>query len=292
MGVSFEEVSFHYREGGINTGSGLDQITLDFTVGRFTAVLGAPGSGKSTLLQHLNGLLLPDQGRVRVMDYHLLPGEGKVPAGLRKRVGLVFQYPELQLFDETIEKDLCFGPLNFGASLEEAKAKAHRAAMAMNLDLALLGKNPFELSSGQMRKAAVAAVLAAEPDILVLDEPTASLDPVSRKELLELLSKLTRSEGKTVIMVTHRLEEVLPFADEYAVLGDGKLIFHGDGEELLQQRQILEQAGIMLPASIRLAEALVRRMGKPLSPQAYRDEDQLAEWMIQAMEMLAKEGEA
>lgn len=260
-------------------------MTLHVREGQFTAVLGAPGSGKSTLLQHMNGLLVADQGRVRVRDVEIIPGERKsVPPRLRKTAGLVFQYPEQQLFEETVERELCFGPLNFGAGEAEAKAAARQAAALMHIDDRLLPRSPFELSSGQMRKCAIAAVLASEPDILVLDEPTAAMDPISRKELLELLSGLCRNQRKTIIMVTHRLEEVLDYADEYVVLETGKTIFQGDADSLLDRPDILARAGIALPKPVRLAEALSAQFGTDKPGGACRSVAAMAGWIEQLME--------
>ena len=214
MGISFKNVSYRYKDENVTAQLGLDDVTLELTEGRMIALLGAPGSGKSTLLQHLNGLLVPDQGRIHILDFTMdSQAASDVPNELRRRVGLVFQYPESQLFEATVEKDLLFGPLNFGATEAEASQAALIAAEAIGLDAAVLTKNPFELSSGQMRKAAVAAVLASDPDILVLDEPTASLDPASRIELMQMLHNLCQQHGKTIIVITHRLEESISYAD-------------------------------------------------------------------------------
>lgn len=199
-------------------------------------------------------------------------------AGLRKRVGLVFQFPEKQLFESTVREELMFGPLNFGASRAEAEEAADKAAAALGLDASLLQRSPFELSGGKMRKAAIAAVLAADPDIMVFDEPTASLDQDSREELLQLLSKLAREDGKTIIMVTHRLEEVLPYAEQYVVLKDGKAVIQGDSSMLIKQSDLLAEAGIVLPSSIRLLLELSDRFDAPL-PEGYCDPAKAARWI-------------
>ena len=247
------------------------------------AMLGAPGSGKSTLLQHLNGLLQPDEGQLRVMEVELSPGkQEKAPFLLRRKVGLMFQYPEQQLFEETVENDLRFGPLNFGATREEADRAVWLAAEAMHLDEEILKKSPFELSSGQMRKVAMAAVLAANPDIFVADEPTASLDPMSRDELLRLLSDLCSKLGKTVIIVTHRLEEVLGYADDYVVLSKGKVVFHGDESALLRSSSILQDAGLVVPSSIRLLSAVAASFG--IAPEMQtRSPSEAAAWIASTL---------
>lgn len=198
--------------------------------------------------------------------------------GLRKRVGLVFQFPEKQLFESTVREELMFGPLNFGASKLEAAEAAARAALALGLEENLLPRSPFELSGGQIRKVAIAAVLAADPDIIVLDEPTASLDQNSREELLRLLSKLTSVKGKTVIMVTHRLEEVLPYADEFVVLHNGKAVMQGDSRALVRGSDTLAEAGIHLPPPVRLLSELSDRFAEPL-PEGCFDPAKAAKWI-------------
>ncbi|EGG34349.1 ABC transporter, ATP-binding protein [Paenibacillus sp. HGF5] len=262
---------------------GLDGLNLELEEGRMIAVLGAPGSGKSTLLQHMNGLIRADDGLIRILDFRLESGDGKkIPAGLRQRVGLVFQYPEQQLFEDTVEKDLLFGPLNFGRSPAEAAEAVRRAASFVGLDEELLGQSPFKLSSGQMRKAAVAAVLAADPDILALDEPTASLDPASREDLMQRLHRLTRTQGKTVLVVTHRLEEIVAFADEFVVIKDGKVLFQGTAGELVHRQEVLEQGGLMAPSSVRMAGMLAAQL--ELEPaEMLPDAAALAEWYAELL---------
>ncbi|MNZ61159.1 Energy-coupling factor transporter ATP-binding protein EcfA2 [compost metagenome] len=206
----------------------------------------------------------------------------KVPAGLRKRVGLVFQFPEQQLFEETIEKDICFGPINFGASQAEALEAAHAAAAYMGLDEELLHRSPFQVSGGQLRKAAIAAVLAADPDIIVLDEPTASLDQQSRTELMQLLHTLNREQGKTIIVVTHRLGEVLPYADQYVVMDSGTCLYQGDAAALIARPDLLERAGIESPAPIRLLAGLAEQLGAE-PPAVYMDAASTADWIISTM---------
>lgn len=255
MGVRFERVTFRYPSAGLNQVLGLDQLELNLEEGRFIVILGASGSGKSTLLQHCNALLRPNEGRVCILDMELLPGEKpKRLKELRQRVGLVFQFPEHQLFKDTVEEDLCYGPLNFGMSKDEAREAANRAVEELGLDLDVLGKHPYQLSGGQMRKAAIATVLAADPDVFVLDEPTASLDPRSRDELLGLLSRLCRERGKTILLITHRLEEVLPYADDCVVLKEGRVHYQGPATSLTQHVDLLEDAGLALPSAFRFIQ--------------------------------------
>ncbi len=260
--------------------------------------MGAPGSGKSTLLQHFNGLLRADRGRLQLLDMTIssdnddadagasgIPGKrinkkragkrAKLPELLRKRVGLVFQYPEQQLFEDTVFDDLMYAPLNFEASTEEASAAALDAALMMGINETLWSKSPFQLSSGQMRKTAIAAVLAAKPEILVLDEPTASLDPMSKHELMELLNEQCTVHQRTVIIVTHSLEEVIPYTEHYLVMHEGNVIFQGDAKHLMQQPQLLKQAGLQTPPFFELQQALSAKL--PMSQTAgYLSPAQLA----------------
>ncbi|WP_058300837.1 ATP-binding cassette domain-containing protein [Gorillibacterium timonense] len=283
MALQFEQVTYTYRSGNQERRTGLDALDLVLEEGRFIAVLGASGSGKSTLLQHFNGLLLPSAGKIRILDFLLEPGlSGKGMKELRRRVGLVFQFPEQQLFAETVEQDLMYGPLNFGMKEPEAREAARSAARALGLDDELLGRNPFHLSGGQMRKTAIATVLAADPDVLVLDEPAATLDQASREELLSLLADLCQSRGKTVILVTHRLEEVLPFAEDYVLLDQGKAIFHGPPEELLADSGLMEQAGIVTPPAVRFLRDFSERFQVPF-PEGPYPADHLARFIEQTV---------
>ncbi|WP_334074770.1 MULTISPECIES: energy-coupling factor transporter ATPase [Paenibacillus] len=263
MAIEFEHVSFAYDDRSLWRQSALEDISLRLEEGGFAAVAGASGSGKSTLLQLFNGILRPTGGTVRVLDCLIQAGEKPLPLrDLRRRVGLVFQFPEQQLFEDTVEKDLCFGPLNFGMTLSEAKGRASRALEMVGLDDSLLERNPFHLSGGQMRKVAIASVLAMDPDVLVLDEPTATLDPQSRAELALLLSRLHREQGKTVIVVTHRLEEMLPYADLWIVMKEGKKAFQGPTAELVREAGRLQrECGLTVPACIAMWNEIAGRFG-------------------------------
>lgn len=289
MGISFDNVTIRFRDGTAVTAA-LDRLNVRFAAGRLTALLGAPGSGKSTLLQHLNGLLRPEAGRVNVFSFELGPGKpDDVPAALRQKAGLVFQYPEQQLFEATVRRELLFAPLNFGLEPEQADKAALDAAEALGI-AGLLDANPLELSSGQQRKVAIAAVMAADPDLLALDEPTASLDPASRAELMVLLAGLCRKRGKTVIVVTHRLEDVLGHADECVVLSDGGLLFQGTPEQLLRRPDVMEKAGLMPPPAVRLAKLLADKLNREVPPLYSAKE--LAAWVARTVRQPAgEEGE-
>jgi energy-coupling factor transport system ATP-binding protein len=260
MAIELQQVSYVYADRSLWKQTALHGIDLAIPKGSIVGIAGATGSGKSTLLQLFNGILKPTEGTVKVLDVTLRAGE-KSPRllPLRRRVGLVFQFPEQQMFEETVEKDLIFGPLNFGMSLEEAKERARSAMTDMGLDLALLERNPFRLSGGQMRKAAIASVLAMDPEVVVLDEPTATLDPVSRAELITLLEKLCREQGRTIIIVTHRMDELLPIADSWIVLKEGRAEFQGSTLELAADPSILERCGLTVPQSLRYWRAVADR---------------------------------
>lgn len=284
MGIHFETVTYAYKSYGRSEKEALAGVDLLLATGRFISILGAPGSGKSTLLQLCNGLLRPTSGQVHVLDFVIrATGEGgrlkrnneprKRGNELRKRVGLVFQFPERQMFAETIVQDLSFGPLQCGMTPEEAHGAAKRAAAMLGLDEDVLARSPFTLSGGQLRKAAIASVLAMDPEVFILDEPTASLDQVSREQLMNLLHRLCKQEGKTVIVVTHRSDEVLPYADDIVVLEQGKLLFHGSASEMFLKRAELTRHGIVMPAPIRLAQRLKERFGIEIPPHLYRPED-------------------
>lgn len=257
MAIELQDVSYIYADRSLWKQTALHHINLHIPQGSIVGIAGATGSGKSTLLQLFNGILKPSEGAVKILDVTIRAGE-KSPRlmPLRRRVSLVFQFPEQQMFEETVEKDLCFGPLNFGASLEESKERARKAMLDMGLDLALLERNPFQLSGGQMRKAAIASVLAMDPDIVVLDEPTATLDPISRAELISLLERLCREQGRTIIIVTHRMDELLPYADSWIVLKEGQVAFQGSVGELAHDPSVLERCGLVIPQSLRYWRAV------------------------------------
>ena len=203
MGIALENVSFTYQEGTPLASTALSDVSLTIEDGSYTALIGHTGSGKSTILQLLNGLLVPSQGSVRVFDTFITStSKNKDIRQIRKRVGLVFQFAENQIFEETVLKDVAFGPKNFGVSEEDAEKIAREKLALVGIDESLFDRSPFELSGGQMRRVAIAGILAMEPAILVLDEPTAGLDPLGRKELMNLFKKLHQS-GMTIVLVTH-----------------------------------------------------------------------------------------
>jgi len=282
MGITFEKVSYSYKDRAIKQQLALDHIDLSLTSGQFITIVGAPGSGKSTLLQHLNGLLRADHGFIHLLEMLISPVPAKLPKGLRQRVGLVFQYPEQQLFQSTIWEDLLYAPLNFATDLVEAELAARSAAGFMGLDEEILGKSPYQLSSGQLRKAAIAAVLAAKPDIMVLDEPTASLDAASRLELMELLDHQCREQKRSVIVVTHAIEEVMPYTNQIIVMHQGKVLYSGDPHMLMERSDLLATAGLQVPVAYQLYSALQKQLGLS-NLQRYPSASELAEAIKSAL---------
>lgn len=247
MPIIFEQVEHTYNRNSISAYHALKGVNLEIKPGSFSAIIGQTGSGKSTLIQHINALLLPHEGKVKVLEYTITKDEKpSVLKPLRQKAGLVFQFPEYQLFEETIEKDIIFGPMNFGVSKEEAIALAKEVIELVGLDQSYLQRSPFELSGGQKRRVAIAGILAMNPDILVLDEPTAGLDPQGTKEMMDLFQKIHQT-GKTVVLVTHDMNHVLTYCDHVIVMNQGKVEKHDTVTKVFENQEYLESLGIDLP---------------------------------------------
>ena len=256
MPIRFEKVSHVYSDGTPFRYVALEDVDLEIREGAFTAVIGQTGSGKSTLVQHLNALLLPSSGTVYVMDRQIIAGtEPKKLKSLRKDVGLVFQFPEYQLFEETVLKDVAFGPKNFGAGPEEANKLAREALRKTGLDETFEERSPLELSGGQKRRVAIAGILAMKPKVLVLDEPTAGLDPAGAKKMMELFASLHK-EGTTVIMVTHDMEQVFRYCEEVIVMENGKPKIQTDIKTFFKDSSLCKELNILPPALIRMKDTL------------------------------------
>lgn len=259
MGIILDNVSYTYQEGTPFASAALSDVSLTIEDGSYTAIIGHTGSGKSTILQLLNGLLVPTEGSVRVFDTLITPTSvNKEIRQIRKQVGLVFQFAENQIFEETVLKDVAFGPQNFGVSVEEAEAIAREKLALVGIDESLFERSPFELSGGQMRRVAIAGILAMEPKILVLDEPTAGLDPIGRKELMNLFKKLHR-DGITIVLVTHLMDDVAEFADQVYVMEKGKLVKGGEPSLVFQQVEFMEKIQLGVPKITRFAQRLANR---------------------------------
>ena len=247
MSITFKEVEHIYSENTPFAYHALKGVNLKITDQSFTAIIGQTGSGKSTLIQHINALLLPTSGSINIDEY-LITATDKPSKlkPLRKKAGLVFQFPEYQLFEETIEKDIIFGPMNFGVSEEEAKKIAHNVLKTVGLDESYLNKSPFDLSGGQKRRVAIAGILAMNPDILILDEPTAGLDAQGTNEMMSLFKRINES-GKTIILVTHDMNHVLQYCDEVVVMNHGKVEKHDTVTNVFKDSEYLNSLGIDLP---------------------------------------------
>ncbi|SFR82067.1 energy-coupling factor transport system ATP-binding protein [Streptococcus equinus] len=259
MGITLEGVNYTYQAGTPFEGRALFDINLTIKEGSYTAFIGHTGSGKSTIMQLLNGLNVPTEGTVIVDDIKITANsKNKEIKPVRKKVGLVFQFPESQLFEETVLKDVAFGPQNFGVSIEEAEQLAREKLAMVGIHEEFFEKNPFELSGGQMRRVAIAGILAMEPEVLVLDEPTAGLDPKGRRELMTLFKELHQN-GMTIVLVTHLMDDVANYADYVNVLEGGKLVRSGYPKEVFQDVAFLESKQLGVPKITKFAQQLVKR---------------------------------
>ena len=275
MPITFKQVAHTYNPDSPLSYAALKNVNLDIAEGKVTAIIGETGSGKSTLVQHLNALLLPSEGKIEIIDKIIYAQEKpKNLKDLRKQVGLVFQFPEYQLFEETIEKDISFGPKNFGVSEEEAKQKAKQMLSIVGLDESYLERSPFDLSGGQKRRIAIAGILAMDPQVLVLDEPTAGLDPQGAKDMMQLFVRMNKEFHKTVLIVTHDMEHVLQY---------GEVAQTCDVRSFFEQIALLEQLHINPPAVIRLREEL-RRKGFTID-KTILDIDELARVVASEVKM-------
>lgn len=259
MGIALENVSFTYQAGTPLASTALSDVSLTIEDGSYTALIGHTGSGKSTILQLLNGLLVPSQGSVRVFDTLITStSKNKDIRQIRKQVGLVFQFAENQIFEETVLKDVAFGPQNFGVSEEDAEQIAREKLALVGIDESLFNRSPFELSGGQMRRVAIAGILAMEPAILVLDEPTAGLDPLGRKELMNLFKKLHQS-GMTIVLVTHLMDDVAEYANQVYVMEKGRLVKFGKPSDVFQDVVFMEEVQLGVPKITAFCKRLADR---------------------------------
>ncbi len=247
MPITFKEVEHVYGQNTPFAYHALRGVNLNIKDKSFTAIIGQTGSGKSTLIQHINALLLPTSGSINIDEYLItVTDKPNKLKPLRQKAGLVFQFPEYQLFEETIEKDIIFGPMNFGVNEDEAKLIACKVLKTVGLDESYLDKSPFDLSGGQKRRVAIAGILAMDPDILILDEPTAGLDPQGTNEMMSLFKKINDS-GKTIILVTHDMNHVLQYCDEVVVMNHGKVEKHDTVTNIFKDSGYLNNLGINLP---------------------------------------------
>ncbi|WP_284141037.1 energy-coupling factor ABC transporter ATP-binding protein [Virgibacillus sp. LDC-1] len=277
MDILFDKVSYIYQQNTPFAHKAIEDLSFHIPSGSFVAVIGHTGSGKSTLIQHLNGLVTPSEGEVRIGEYRLTKDEKpKNMKALRSKVGVVFQYPEHQLFEETVAKDIAFGPQNFGVSKEEIHRRIKRIAPMVGISEALLDRSPFDLSGGQMRRVAIAGVLAVKPEVLVLDEPTAGLDPRGRKEIMRMFYELHQREKLTTIMVTHSMEDAVTYADYVIMLNNGTIYMEGKPEAVFTKAEALKKVQLDVPEMIQFIHAFETKFGTSL-PFKRQTIQQLAE---------------
>lgn len=274
MGIKFEKVTHIYK--GLNRKQfyiAIENIDLDINEeGEFLAIVGKTGSGKSTLIQHMNALLTQTSGKITIFDKEIKPKKNKGLNQIRKNVGLVFQFPEYQLFEETVLKDIAFGPKNFGMSNNEAKEEAIKACKIVGIDESLWNKSPFNLSGGQMRKVAIAGIIALNPKILVLDEPTRGLDPEGRKEVMDLFVKLNKEHNKTIVLVTHDMDIVAEYASRVIVMDNAKKVFDGTKDQLFTSNEF-DRFHLDRPSIQKAIIYLNERLNKNIPLTTYNMED-------------------
>ena len=272
MPIVIEHLNYVYMSGGPYETKALDDVSLTIGDGEFVGLIGHTGSGKSTLVQHLNGLLLPTSGKIFVDGLDVADKQTDRRA-IRRRVGLVFQYPENQLFEETVEKDIAFGPRNLGLDEQEIDRRVRDAMRKVALDYDTLHeRSVFELSGGQMRRVAIAGVLAMEPQVLVLDEPCAGLDPHGREEILSLIKGLHEESGTTIVMVSHSMDDVASLAERVIVMNHGKVVMDGGPRDVFSRGEELRSIGLDVPAAVQLADKL-RARGFNVPQGVYRVEE-------------------
>ncbi|WP_062349867.1 energy-coupling factor ABC transporter ATP-binding protein [Bacillus kwashiorkori] len=265
MEIRTNKLEYRYQKNTPFERLAIHDITISISPNSYTAIIGHTGSGKSTLLQHLNGLLQPTSGEIIIGDKKIVGGvKEKNLKPIRQRVGIVFQFPEHQLFDETVEKDICFGPINFGVTEEEARKRAKEVLQQVGLPEEILSKSPFDLSGGQMRRVAIAGVLAMNPEVLVLDEPTAGLDPRGRHEIMEMFHRLHQERGISIVLVTHSMEDASKYADTIIVMHKGTVYRKGSPNEIFSQPQELIELGLDVPETIRFQLKLERKLGRSI----------------------------
>ncbi|MCL1948615.1 MAG: energy-coupling factor ABC transporter ATP-binding protein [Turicibacter sp.] len=266
MDIRFKGVSHIYNQKTPLEVRVLHNVDLEIKKGQFTAIVGHTGSGKSTLIQHMNALLKPTHGEVCIGEKVIRENEkAKNLKAVRQKVGLVFQFPEYQLFEETVEKDIMFGPMNYGMSAENAQKRAKEVLQIVGLDEAFSNASPFGLSGGQMRRVAIAGILAMDPDVLILDEPTAGLDPHGQKEIMNIFKELHEIHKKTIILVSHDMDLVSEYAQHMIVMHRGKVKLTGSPKEVFKNSQELEDCGITLPIPARNYQRIAEKLGLPLN---------------------------
>ncbi len=273
MDISLQQVGYLYGKDTPFEKRALHEVNAMIQSGSYTAIVGHTGSGKSTLLMHLNGLLKPSEGVVSVGELDIdRKTKAKKLKETRRRVGIVFQFPEHQLFEETVLKDIMFGPLNYGVPEDEAEKRAYELLELLGLPKDVADQSPFELSGGQMRRVAIAGVLAFNPSILVLDEPTAGLDPRGRHEIMELFHTLHKKENLTTILVTHSMEDAAKYADQVIVMHGGTAVMSGSPEEVFADEKKLQAYRLGVPRTVKFQRDIEKLIGRSLEGIALTEE--------------------
>ena len=288
MSIEVKNISYIYMPKSPYERLALDDVSITIPEGKITAIAGHTGSGKSTLIQHLNGLISPTSGSVLV-DGVDIAAKGQAARAARRSVGMVFQYPEHQLFEETVEQDIAFGPKNYGMSPEEISERVRFAMDFVQLDYKEYSqRSPFQLSGGQMRRAAIAGVVALKPKYLVLDEPTAGLDPKGREELMQRIMKLHRQEKNTIILVSHSMDDIARFADNVVIMNRGRVLMEGTPHEVFVREDFIRQAGLDVPQITNIVKALKIR-GWDISSNIYTM-DEAVDAIFQAVKVPRRPG--
>ena len=286
MGISFKEVSHYYPTSKKKQYTvAFENVNLNINKeGEFVSLVGKTGSGKSTLIQHINGLVLPSKGNVEVCGKTITPKKNKNPKmkDIRKQVGFVFQFPEYQLFEETVLKDIMFAPKNFGQTIEEAKQSALEAAKILKIDNEILEKSPFNLSGGQMRKVAIAGILAYNPDVLLLDEPTRGLDPKTADEIMDLFYEIHKKYNKTIILISHDMNIVYKYSTRIVVMNDGVLTYDGDKVKLFKD-DIYKDNHLTKPDVLEMIDYLNAKLNYNLDYNTF-DEKELIDKVVKLHE--------
>ena len=275
MPITADHLTYVYGGNKKLKTTAVDDISVSIDDGQFIGLIGHTGSGKTTFLQLLSGLIKPESGTVLIDGEDIFAKNFDLHS-IRSKVGIVFQYPEHQLFEETVFKDVCYGPKNLGLEKEEIESRANEALRLVGIDEAIFSQSPFELSGGQKRRVAIAGVISMKPKILILDEPTAGLDPAGRKEILGLVSDLCRKQKMTIILVSHSMDDVAEYADRILVINDGKLAIDATPREVFNHKEELESFGLSLP---QVTKAMVRlkESGIPVNTDAITVDEALNE---------------
>lgn len=275
MSIQLNHLTHVYNEGTTFEKVALNDVTLEIQTGEFIGLIGHTGSGKSTLIQHLNGIISPSSGEILLDGENIHKDKAKLKE-VRRRIGLAFQYPEYQLFEMTVYKDVAFGPTNLGLSAEQIHENVVAALNIVGIDETFYEKSPFELSGGQKRRVAIAGVLAMNPEVLILDEPTAALDPYGRDEILSIMEDLHRKKNITILLVSHSMDEVARFAQRIIVMDKGEILMDGTPADIFRRHKELEEIGLAAPQAMYIMKEL-KEYGLPVDTEIFTPQEAVKE---------------